>query len=91
MHIDLARENFTSHGLHLRNSGKDKLVTSLIGKIETHLQKTQAETLISLAWKKDTTINSADEQGIASVALHTIPTKRRQKTPTMRSKFFLWE
>jgi hypothetical protein len=23
MHIDLAREDFTSHGLHLKNSGKE--------------------------------------------------------------------
>jgi hypothetical protein len=57
MHIDLAREDFTSHGLHLWNSGTDKLVTLLIGRIEMHLQKTQAEMPISVAWKEDTTIN----------------------------------
>jgi hypothetical protein len=27
MHIDLARDDFTRHGLHIRNSGKVKLVT----------------------------------------------------------------
>jgi hypothetical protein len=90
IHTDLPREDFTSHGLHLRNSGKDKLVTLLTGRIEMHLQKTKVETLISLAWK-DSTINTIDDQGIARAVLQTVPTKRQQKTPTMRSKDFLWE
>jgi hypothetical protein len=74
----------------LRIQGK-KLVTLLTGKIEMHLQKTQVETLISLAWKEDPTINTTDDQGIARAVLQTIPTKRRRKTPTTRSKDFLWE
>jgi hypothetical protein len=34
MNIELAREDFTSHGLHLRNSGKDKLLAVLTGEIK---------------------------------------------------------
>jgi hypothetical protein len=76
MRIDLAREDFTCHGLHLRNSGKDKLVTLLMKEIEMQLQKTQTGMPISLVWKEDTTINSTDDQGIASVVSQTTPSKR---------------
>jgi hypothetical protein len=69
MHIDIVREDFTHHGLHIRNSGKDKLVTLLMEKIEMQLQEIQTGMPISLTWKEDVTIISADNQGIASVVL----------------------
>jgi hypothetical protein len=43
MHFDLQREDFTRHGLHLRNAGKDKLLTLLSGKIKMQRWKAQLE------------------------------------------------
>jgi hypothetical protein len=90
IHMDLARENFTCHGLHLRNSGKDKLVMLLKEKIEMQLQKIQTEMLISLVWGEDASINSTDVQGRDSAVMQNIPSKRRWKMPTTRSEDFLW-
>jgi hypothetical protein len=91
MYIDFVREDFTRHGLHIRNSGKDKLITLLMEKIEMQLQETQTRMPISLTWKEDVTMISADDQGIVSVVSQTIPCRRRRKIPIMRSEDFLWE
>jgi hypothetical protein len=91
MNVDLAREDFTSHGLHLRNSGKDKLLALLIGKVKMQQCEQAAKKPISLTWKGDTLINLADEQSTANTALQTLPVKRLRKNPTTRSSDFLWE
>jgi hypothetical protein len=49
--MDLARDDFTRHRLHLRNSDKDELLAALTGKIKV-------ENPISLTWKKTTSIKS---------------------------------
>jgi hypothetical protein len=41
MTMDLAREDFTRHGLRLRNYGKDKLVAALTGNIKVQQCKTK--------------------------------------------------
>jgi hypothetical protein len=91
MNNDLAREDFTSHGLHIRNSGKDKLLVILIEKIKMQQCGQQAKKPISLAWKEDTQINLTEEHSINRTALETLPQKRLQKNPAMRSSDFLWE
>jgi hypothetical protein len=91
MNADLAREDFTSHGLHLRNSGKDKLLAVLIWKVKMQQYEQAAKKPISLTWKGDTLINLAEEQSTANTALQTLPLKRLWKNPTTRSSDFLWE
>ena len=91
MHIGLAREDFTRHGMHLRNSGKDKLLTLLTEKFEIQQRKTQVEMPIKLKWKEDIITDSVNEQRIPRVAEQTAPPRRRRKIPTTRNKDFLWE
>jgi hypothetical protein len=91
MNMDVAREDFTRHGLLLRNSGKDELLAVLTEKIKMQQCKIQAEKLVSLAWKEDALINSTEKQSVANTALQTLPSKRLRKNPTTRSSDFLWE
>jgi hypothetical protein len=69
----------------------NKVVMLLMEKIEMQLQETQTRRPISLLWKEDTTINSADDHGIANIVSQTGPPKRRRKIPNTRSEDFLWE
>jgi hypothetical protein len=89
--IDLAREDFTNHGLHIRNSGKDKLLVVLMKKIKMQQCGQQAIKPISLAWKEDTQVNLTEEHSITHTALEALPPKRLRKNPAMRSSAFLWE
>jgi hypothetical protein len=91
MNTDLAREDFGSHGLHIRNSGKDKLLVVLMEKIKMQQCGQQAKKPISLAWKEDTQVNLTEEHGITHTALETLPPKRLWKNPAMWSSDFLWE
>jgi hypothetical protein len=91
MNIDLAREDFKSHRLHIRNSVKDKLLVVLMEKIKMQQCGQKAKKLISLAWKEDTHVNLTEEHSITHRALETLPPKRLQKNRAMRSSDFLWE
>jgi hypothetical protein len=62
MQLELAREDFTKHGLYLRNAGKGKLVSLLIENIARHQQKAETETPISLGWKMDSLSDQPDEK-----------------------------
>ncbi|GFG34917.1 hypothetical protein Cfor_04123, partial [Coptotermes formosanus] len=85
MNVNLAREDFTRHGLHLRSSGKDKLLAALAEKIRTQQCKSNVGNSIGLTWKEDTLEKSHAEQSAAKTVLQTLPSRRQRKNPTTRS------
>jgi hypothetical protein len=89
MNMNLAREDFTRHGLHLRNLGKDKLLAALAEKIKIQQCKSNVGNPIGLTWKEDTLEKSHGEQSEAKTVLQTLSYKRQRKNPATRSSDFL--
>ena len=79
MNMNLTREGFTRRGLHLRNSGKDKLLACLTEKIKGQQCKPTVGNPISLTWKELTPKKFKGKQSAAKTALQTLPCKRRRK------------
>jgi hypothetical protein len=90
MEMNLGREDFTRHGLHLRNSGRNKLLAALAEKIKTQQCKSNGGNPIGLTWKEDTLEESHGEKHAPKTVLQTLPSKRQRKNPTTRSSDFLW-
>ena len=67
LEIDLEREYFTNHGLHLNSSGKEYIAQKLARAISSFLKKEKASP-VSLHWKDNTSLS--DQNGNES---HTSP------------------
>jgi hypothetical protein len=58
--VDLSREDFTI-GVHIRNSGKDIVINSIMKRIRMDQWKTKPENSISLAWHVNPLVMPSDK------------------------------
>jgi hypothetical protein len=97
-----AKRGLTSRGLHLRDAGKDKLISLLIRKIEMHQRKPHAETPMSVGWKEDLLTEQPHEELVNKVSKgqhggsvvkdinlgNPLKPKRTRKAPSMKTDDF---
>jgi hypothetical protein len=81
--VDLSREDFTI-GVHIRNSGKNIVINSIMKRIRTDQWKTKPENSISLAWHVNPLVINMLKQ--KKHCYYNYP--RDRKNPIMRSKDF---
>jgi len=95
--VNLNREHFTRHGLHMNAAGKELIAQRIANNIRGVLTR-QTTTPISMTWKEDLTEFSQEENEVEErsdgVLDWKVPelrsSERHRKQPVTRSDDFLW-
>jgi hypothetical protein len=87
--VELTREYYTRHGLHIRDSGKDKIINNITKRIRDQW-KIKAVNTISLVGHDNSCIIPSEKHNEAKSELLTQLPKRLRKNPVTRSNDFLW-
>jgi hypothetical protein len=89
--VEPTREYYTRHGLHIRNCGKDKIISSIITKrIGGYQWKIKAVSPISLVGHDNSCIMPSEKHNEAKPELLTqLPTRLRKNPATRSNDFFV--
>jgi hypothetical protein len=87
--VDLSRECFTRHGLHLRKFGKDYITSCIAKRIGTHQWQTGRDDSKSLAWHESPMVIPSEKLDEVKSVLENEPAKRLRSKPFVRSNNFL--